>query len=325
MVYLGKGNELMQEERYDEAVGQFRQALQRDKTLDEARKNLAICEFELREYSQARDLFQTMLATGSRPLAAYYLGRLDLVGGDPDAAIVRLRSLSSSDAIAFRSIADWRFFLGVAYFKKDQFEDAIRSFDLQIKTNPRDFRAHQWLARALSKAGHPAEASQEFARSKELHEYYTEGSVAIAGCRSLLAAGKSDEAWAACRSMLETDDVDKLAAVGMLFGQNGDHTHSVVAWQKAVALDPDSPELNYNLALASFQVKDMSRAKIHAQIACNLWPQFPEANVLYGTILYMLADDKEAVRVLKRAEALRPEDLNVRRLLAELEGRTQPH
>jgi tetratricopeptide (TPR) repeat protein len=323
MAYLGKGNELMQAERYDEAAAQFKQALQRDQTLDEARKNLAICEFELREYQQARDLFQTMLATVERPVASYYLARLDLLNGNPDSAIVRLRSLSSSDAITERSIADWRYFLGVAYFKKGQFTDAIACFKLQLKTNPRDFRAHQWLARALIKAGQPAEASQEFARARELHEYYTQGSVAIAGCRSLLNAGKKDEAWAACRPMLETDDVDKVAAIGMLFGEVGDQTHSFIAWQKAAALDPDSPELNYDLALASFQLKDMVRAKQYAQIACNLWPQFPEANVLYGTILYMLADDTEAVRILRRAEALRPEDLNVRRLLAELQGRTQ--
>jgi predicted Zn-dependent protease len=100
--------------------------------------------------------------------------------------------------------------------------------------------------------------------------------------------------------------------------------YSFVAWQKAVELDPDSPELNYNFALASFQLKDMARAKQYSQIACKLWPQFPEANVLYGTILYMLADDAEAVRVLKRAEALRPDDSNVRRLLAELEAHTRP-
>jgi tetratricopeptide (TPR) repeat protein len=244
--------------------------------------------------------------------------------GDPDSAIVRLRSLIGSGEVAQRNIADWRYYLGVAFFKKSQFADAIECFKQQLKTNPRDFRAHQWLARALIKAGHPTEASEEFGRARELHEYYTQGSLAIASCRSLLKEGKRSEAWAACQPMLETDDVDKVAAIGMLFGEAGDQAHSFIAWQKAVALDPDSPVLNYNLALASFQLKDMARAKQHAQIACNLWPQFPEANVLYGTILYMLADDAEAVPVLRRAQALRPDDLNVQRLLAELQGRTQP-
>jgi tetratricopeptide (TPR) repeat protein len=314
----------MQAERYDEAAAQFKQALQHDQTLAEARENLAICDFELRDYQDARSLFQKMLATSSRPVASYYLARLDLMGGNPDSAILRLRSLRSSDETVQRRIADWRYFLGIAFFKRSQFPDSIESFKLQLKTNPRDFRAHQWLARALVKAGHPTEGTEEFARARELHEYYTQGSVAIAGCRSLLNVGQKNEAWAACQPMLETDDVDKIAAIGMLFGEAGDQAHSFIAWEKAVALDPDSPELNYDLALSSYQLKDMLRAKKHAEIACNLWPQFPEANVLYGTILYMLADDTEAVRVLSRAAALRPEDLNVRRLLAELQDRSQP-
>jgi hypothetical protein len=43
--------------------------------------------------------------------------------------------------------------------------------------------------------------------------------------------------------------------------------------------------------------------------------------VLYGTILYMLADDARANEVLRHAQALRPDDEMVRRLLSELRSR----
>jgi len=43
--------------------------------------------------------------------------------------------------------------------------------------------------------------------------------------------------------------------------------------------------------------------------------------VLYGTILYMLADDALAKQVLRHALSLRPDDEMVRRLLAELGSR----
>ena len=93
MAYLGKGNELMGAERYDEAAAQFKQALQLDHTLNEARENLGICDFELRDYQDARSLFQKMLATSSRPVASYYLARLDLMGGNPDSAILDRKSV----------------------------------------------------------------------------------------------------------------------------------------------------------------------------------------------------------------------------------------
>ena len=126
----------------------------------------------------------------------------------------------------------------------------------------------------------------------------------------------------ACQEMRNADDPDKASAIGMLFGEAGDNLHARAAWDKAVALDPESPEVNYNLALACFHVRDIARAKRYAQTALALWPDFPEANVLYGTILYMLADDAEAIRVLTHAQELRPDDAAVRQLLTELRSHT---
>ncbi len=317
--YLGKGNELMQAERYDEAALEFKQALQYDQSLEEARKNLAICEFQLRDYEHARLLFQN-LGNESQAIATYYLGRIDLIDGNLDSAIARLRVVDHNSGVP-----DAAYFLAVALFKKGSYGEAITWLRRCVESNPRDFRAHQWLARSLAKTGRSDEADREFKRTRDLHEYYTEGSVAIASCRSLLTQGKSAEAWSACQPMLESDDVDKVAAIATLFGQMEDQSHALIGWQKAVSLDPDSPELNYNLALACFNVHDMPCARRYAQVAFQLWPQFPEASILYGTILYMLADDAEALRVLTHARELRPEDTNVRRLLAELQAGPKAH
>ncbi len=312
--YLGKGNQLMQAERYDEAAAQFSQALSYDKTLQEARKNLAICDFEIRDYKDARALFESLAAGRDHVLAAYYLARLDIRDDHLDSAIKRLQNNSFVDA---------KYFLGIAYFKRGLYQEAIQSLRTYIEQNPRDFRAHQWLARSLQKSGLAEEANREFQRTRELHEYYTDGSVAIGRCRSLLSDGKTDQAWAACKPMLQTDDVDKIAAIGMLFGQINDQPHALQAWQAAIALDPGSPEINYNLALAYFQVRNIQDSLKYARKAFELWPAFPEANVLYGTILYMTGPDAEAGRVLRHALALRPDDANVSRLLAELQARSK--
>lgn len=316
--YIGKGNELMQAERYEEAATQFKQALEYDKTLDDARKNLGICEFEIREYTAARTVFEQLRAEKYHVTAIYYLGRLDLIEGNLDAAIARLRSVDEQSGIV-----DATYFLGVAYFKKASYEDAIKVLRRCLELNPRDFRAHQWLAKALVKLGRAEEANREFEKTKELHQYYTEGSTAIAACRALLLQKKTDDAWASCKPLLDTDDFDKVTAIAMLFEKGGDQAHAMTAWQRAVNLDPESPEANYNVAFACFQRKDIGCAKHYAQIAFQLWPQFPEASILYGTILYMIADDLEAVKVLTRAHELRPDDQSVRRLLADLQARSK--
>jgi tetratricopeptide (TPR) repeat protein len=306
---LAKGNALMRDERYNEAVTEFQKALNQDGKLVEARRNLAICRFELRQYDQARQLFQP-LSTGSST-ADYYLARIDLLEGHLDQAIRRFQVIDETGRIE-----DEKFFLGLAFYKKGDFTSAIPFFEQWIKLSPRDFRAHEFLARSLARTNRPAEAAHEFARTRELHNYYLEGSVALKRCATLLDQGRQTEAWTLCGT--DTDDVDKISAVAMLFSRAGDDRHALLGWKRAVALDPESPENNYNLALSLFKLKDIALSRQYVRAALQVWPDFPEANVLYGTILYMLAEDGEAVRVLTRARELRPDDQMVRRLLEEL-------
>jgi tetratricopeptide (TPR) repeat protein len=316
LAHLGKGAELMRSERYQEAAKQFEEALNKDPKLDQARLNLAICDFELRDYTTARQLFSSLVGSKDQARAAtYYLGRIDLLEDQVDSAITRFHSLEHGE---FR---DEKYYLAVALSRKQQYAESADLLKQWIAENPRDFRAHQRLARMFLKLGKQQQAELEFQRTKELQNYYLEGSEALRTFQRLLAAGKSDEAWRQCESMTNTDDVDKLAALGIAFGSQGDANHARTIWQKAVRLDPDSPEINYNLALACFHLRDMAQARSYAGNAVHLWPDFPEANVLYGTVLYMLADDALAKQVLSHAQELRPDDEMVRRLLGELRAR----
>ncbi|MGI8959137.1 MAG: tetratricopeptide repeat protein [Bryobacteraceae bacterium] len=316
MAHLGKGAELMRSERYQEAAKQFEEALNEDAKLDQARLNLAICDFELRDYTTARRLFSSLIGSKDQAReATYYLGRVDLLEDHVDSAITRFRSLGD------RELRDEKYYLAVALLRKQVYAESAALLKQWIAENPRDFRAHQRLGRVLLKLGEQEQAEQEFQRTKDLQNYYMEGSDALRACQRLLTAGKSDQAWQQCGSMAETDDVDKLAALGLAFGSQGDANHARTIWERAVRLDPDSPEINYNLALACFHLRDMAHAKSYAGNAVRLWPDFPEANVLYGTILYMLADDALAKQVLSHAQELRPDDEMVRRLLGELRAR----
>jgi tetratricopeptide (TPR) repeat protein len=311
--YLGSGNQLMQAERYAEAADEFQKALRDDRTLTQARDQLAICYFELRDYAHARPLLaQMLLAKSSAGIAAYYLGRIDLIDRDFDSAIRRLGSIPHENPVR-----DELYYMGSAYFKQEKYAESIRTLQQAAVENPRDSRVHQLLARAYQKSGQASEAEREFAETRRLHDYYLEGSTAIARCRSLLAQNNPEGAWAMCRPLTDTDDVDKIVAIGMLFGEAKEYRPALEAWQKASALDPDSSEIQYNFALTCFHLKDMLRAREHAAEAVRQRPDFVEGNILYGTILYMGAEDSEALRVLTRAHDLKPDDGAVRRLLAE--------
>jgi tetratricopeptide (TPR) repeat protein len=237
---------------------------------------------------------------------------MDLIEHNLDSAIRRLRSLSRGSPVR-----DELYYLGSAYYKQQKYLLSIQVLKQAAVQNPRDSRVHQLLARAYQKVGQSDLAEKEFAQTRRLHDYYLEGSVAIGRCRASLSQDQTDRAWELCGPLTDTDDVDKIAAIGMLFGEARKYPQARVAWEKAVALDPDSSEIQYNLALTCFHMKDMRGAREYAAAAVRQRPDFVEANILYGTILYMGAEDPEAIAVLTRAHELKPDDLGVRRLLAE--------
>jgi len=80
--------------------------------------------------------------------------------------------------------------------------------------------------------------------------------------------------------------------------------------------EPQSPEFAYNLAFACFRLNKTADSARYAAEAVRLRPEFPEANALYGLVLYMLGKDAEALRVLTHAHQLLPDDQGVSRLLA---------
>ena len=122
--HLGSGNQLMQAERYAEAADEFQKALGDDHTLTKARDQLAICYFELRDYAHARPLLEQMLLDkNSAGVAAYYLGRIDLIDRDFDSAIRRLRSIPRENPVL-----DELYYLGSAYFKQEKYAEAELSF-----------------------------------------------------------------------------------------------------------------------------------------------------------------------------------------------------
>src|SRR5579864_6288562 len=111
---LGSGNQLMQAERYAEAADEFQKALRDDRSLTQARDQLAICYFELRDYAHARALLEQMLLDKrSAGVAAYYLGRIDLMERDFDSAVRRFRSVPRE-----HPVRDELYYLGAAYFKQ---------------------------------------------------------------------------------------------------------------------------------------------------------------------------------------------------------------
>lgn len=312
--HLGAGLKLFSVARYSEAAKEFQLALDADPHLYDARYHLAVSEFNECQYPEARREFERLVPSAYRKAwVVYYLGRLDLADGRLDSAIRRFESLKQR-----QPLEDELYYLGSALMKKDEPKRAIPVLQKQVGFNPRDFRAHYLIARAYVKTGRPKEAEREFEQSERLHRYYLAGKQQLLRCREQLAAGHTDRAWSDCGSALKTDDIDKLVAVGMLFGEFHDYDHALTAFEKARTLDADSPEINYDIGFTYFQQKQYSQARQFLEAALRERPDFFEALTVGGAVLYKLGDTPSAQQVLERAHALRPNDQGVSKLLEQL-------
>ena len=141
--HIGEGQRLMQMERFSEAAEEFQEALTEAPHLKEARQQLAVCQFELHHYPEARQLFDQMIQLNENtPLASYYLGRIDLLEQNLAGALTHFRS--PRESTPFR---DELYYLGFVYFKQGKFSDALTTLTRALADNPRDYRVHQLAAR----------------------------------------------------------------------------------------------------------------------------------------------------------------------------------
>ncbi len=311
MAHIGKGYELVQSNRYAEAAQEFREALAVEPGAIKARYQLAVCLFALGERDQSRKEFERVgKETRNDPSVAYYLARLDLLAGNSAGAIRRLAPL-----MADPPFSDAAFYLGSAYLAKGGHELAIKWLRKAAQSDPRDFRIHYRLARALQQNGLRKESEQEYALSTEMRERYNESARQSVACVQALRAESIVRAREICNRLFDPNDPDKLTTLGMLYGENGKYEEAIEPLQRAAQLDPDSFEIYHNLGLTYFRLKRFTEARAPLEKAVSLRPDFFGSNALLGATLYSLKDDEAAYRVLDFAHQLNPDDADTAELL----------
>ncbi len=168
--------------------------------------------------------------------------------------------------------------------------------------------APERLARVYLKGGRRAEAEQQFAVSSARRQHYNDAARQGVDCVQALTNRPLEEARATCRARFDPADPDKLITLGMLYGEQGYYAESLEPFKKALAMDPDSFETNYNLGLSYFRLKHYADARGSLAKAVDLRPDFFGSNALLGATLFTLEEDELAYRVLDHAHQLKPED-----------------
>ncbi len=302
--HVGRGYELVKDERYGEAAEEFKAALRIRPDLIRARYQLAVCWFALSRLKDSRREFEQLRReTHDDPAVLYYLGRLDLLEGNIEDAIQELSKLVHSPPFP-----DTAYYLGFACLKKGDLEKAEKWLQESAKGDPHDFRVPDHLARIYQKQGRTADAEKQYALSSQLRGHYNEASQVAVACSRELEGGSAEESSRICQQLFDPNDPDRLTTLGMLYGQHAHFAEGVAPLEQAAQLDPESFEIQHNLGLTFFRLKRYREALAPLEKAVALRPDFFGSNALLGATLYALGEDDSSYRVLRHAHELNPQD-----------------
>jgi tetratricopeptide (TPR) repeat protein len=297
---------------YEVAVSEFRAALQLDPNLVfRARFPMAVALFELHKSGEAREQLEAVRhEVGDHPNVLYYLGRLDLEKRNFKGAIRNLNK-----AAVQPPFPDTAYYLGFAYFKIDDFTAAEKWLKDAAKLNPRDARVLYQLGFVYRKEGREDEAKKTLAESEELRRRDDSESQLKTECGKKLEGGSREEAHLVCEQLYAPDDADRLTSLGTIYGQHGDLEAALKPFRRAAELAPQSPQMQYNLALVYFQLSQFEQARAPLAKTLERWPDLFQLNALYGAVLLKLGQDVPAYQALQHARQLNPQDSGTADLL----------
>lgn len=303
--HLGKGYDALKQDRYEVAAEEFRAALALDPSLVlRAQFPLAVALFEQHKSAEARREFEGVRReTGDHPNVLYYLGRLDIEDRNFDGAVKNL-----SQAATKPPFPDTAYYLGFAYFKQGDLPNAEKWLKQAAQLNPLDSRVPYQLGLVYRKQGREDEAQKSLSLSQDLHRQDDTEAQLRSECGKKLDSGPREEARAICEKLYHADDTERLTALGMIYGQHGDLEAALKPFLRAAELSPQSPQVQYNLALTYSQLRRFEDARGPLETALKRWPDLFPLNALYGAVLAQLGRDSQAYDVLRHAKELNPTD-----------------
>ncbi|MBV8175419.1 MAG: tetratricopeptide repeat protein [Verrucomicrobia bacterium] len=240
MGYNNLGNALLQKGQVDEALAQFRKALEINPHYVEARSNLGAALFQKGQVDEAVAQYERVLEINPNHAPASYN-------------------------------------LGLALFQKGRVDGAITQYKKAVKINPYYPEAHNTLGHALLQEGQVDEALAQFQRALDINPNYVEARYNLGN--ALFQKGRSDEAIDQFQKALEINPnyVNAYSNLGVVLFEKGRLDEAVAQYKKAVEIDSKSFAIRYNLGNVLFEKGQLNEAITQFQEVLRLNPDFSPA------------------------------------------------
>jgi len=288
---------------YQRAVADFKKAIRIDPHFDAARYSLAKVLVQTGQFSGAVEYLSEYVlhrpndAEGLHLLGSAYAGLAQLSRAVE--LLERARQLRPDDY-------QIRYDLGSSLAKAGKTEEAIEQLRAAEKINPDFADTHYQLALQLQKQGDINRSQQEmeiFQRLKnQAGEEISAGTLNNEGNR-LLQEGKPQEAAEAYRKAVQLDpeNAQWQYNLSLALAKLGDREGQKNALQRALQIDPSVAPTRNDLGLAYLSEGKLDAAEREFQAALEINPKFAEAQNNLGVVYSRQGKESEATTLFRQA------------------------
>jgi protein O-mannosyl-transferase len=301
--HFNLGNALASQSHYYEAITEYTNGLDIEPNCPSAYNNLGVTLADLGRFDGAIAHYQKALELqADYPEADHNFGLALAALGRLDEALVHYGKALKIKPDYFEAHNH----LGVALARLNRIDEAVAEYRkaLELKANYAD--AHYNLGVALIGRGQVDEAMAEYGKALKIKPDYAEAhhSLAVA----LFGRGKVDEAIAEYRKALEVrpDYAEAHHNLALALNESGKADEALAELQKTVELKADFAEARYNLGNALFGREKFEEAAAQYQKAVDINPNYAEFHANLGNALSNLGQLDAAAVQFRKALEIKP-------------------
>jgi tetratricopeptide (TPR) repeat protein len=291
--------------KYDKAVNLFERALKIAPSQTSIRLNLAMTYLQSKQYSRARaEAEKVVAAQPSSTLAHYVLGLSLLKLSDVTAGIEQLEMVLKAQPNNIQVAST----LASAYMKTHEIEKAsVLVKGVLSHSDTAD--AHHVTGTYYLLTGDARDAVAELQRAQQLNPALAESRSTLAEANALMGNLEPAEKFFEARVQSKPDDVEANAFLGWLFLENQELDRAQQYLDRAHALRPDDPAIDFQRARLARAKGDYPKALNLLETVIQQHPENTPAHVLLA----------ETYMKLHRSDDARKE----RQIVNELNARQQ--
>ena len=292
------GQALYQKGELEEAIRQYKQALEINPAYKDAQNNLGVALFAKGDLEEAIAQYRKALEINPDDAGSLSnLGLAFLKKGDLDEAITQYRKVLKINP----NLAEARSNLGLALFRKGDQEQAIAQYREVLKIRPDDAGAYNNLGLALVKEGQLDEAIAQYRKALEIKPDYAEihGNLGDALARK----GNLEDGIAQFQKAvaLQPDLAEARDNLGKALLRKGDFGGAMACLEKTTAPSPDPLARWNNLGNELLQKQDWDEAIVCYQQAIKINPRSADTFPYLGMAFFKKGEIKEAMGCWQQA------------------------